>query len=81
MKQLFWLPLLLLAALAPAQESKPVPGSKDCLDCHDAGRRTGRREPGVPPPFDAAALRGSPHAEQECTACHSEIAGKPLPHP
>ncbi len=71
---------LLLGACALAQESNPLPGSKECLDCHDAGRPTGRRETGVPPPFDAAALRASPHAEQECSGCHTEVAGKPLPH-
>ncbi len=70
----------LLAATSMAQESKPLPGSKECLDCHETGRRTARREPGMPPPFDAAALRASPHAELECGACHSDVAGKPLPH-
>ncbi len=69
----------LLATTSPAQE-KPLPGSKECLDCHDAGRRTGRREPGMPPPFDAASLRASPHAGQECTGCHSDVDSKKLPH-
>ena len=71
----------LLAATLAAQESKPMPGSKDCLDCHDAGRRTGRREAGVPPAFDAAALRASPHAELECRNCHADLEKAAFPHP
>jgi len=62
------------------QEAKPLPGSKACLDCHDTGKRTGKREAGVPPPFDAASLRASPHADQECSSCHADL-GKELPHP
>ena len=33
----------------------------------------------MPPPFHAAALKASPHAELECVACHSDI--KEVPHP
>jgi len=33
----------------------------------------------MPPPFDAAALRASPHASLECKMCHD--TGKELPHP
>src|SRR5690242_14066672 len=69
-----------LAATSLAQENKPLPGSKECLDCHESGRRTGRREPGMPPPFDAASLRASPHGGQECTACHMDVDPKKLPH-
>ena len=57
----------------PAQDNKALPGSKACLDCHDTGRRTGKREPGVPPAFDAASLKASPHAELECASCHVEL--------
>ena len=72
----------LAAATLAGQESQPLPGSKDCLDCHDTGRRTGRREAGVPPAFDAAALRASPHAELECRTCHADLANvKEFPHP
>ena len=39
------------------QQPKAVPGSEECAGCHDAGPRTGKREAGMPPPFDAAALR------------------------
>ena len=71
-----------VVAAQEKQESKPLPGSKECLDCHDTGRRTGRREAGTPPPFDAAALRGSPHAELECKSCHADLAQlKEFPHP
>jgi len=81
-KGLFWLAVGLAATAPFAQEkpdAKPLPGSKECLDCHETGRRTGKREAGVPPPFDAASLRASPHAEQECRGCHSDV-GKELPH-
>jgi len=65
-----------------AQQPKPLPGSEVCLGCHEAGRRTGKREPGVPPPFNEAALRASPHATLECTNCHSDLEGKKeFPHP
>jgi predicted CXXCH cytochrome family protein len=63
-----------------AETQKPPPGSEPCAGCHEPGRRSGRREPGMPPNFDAAALRASPHAEQECTACHADLAKKELPH-
>ena len=71
----------LLAAGLPAQQSKPLPGSDDCLGCHETGSRVGKRQAGVPPPFDAAALKASPHADQECAACHAELAKKEFPHP
>src|ERR1035438_1503244 len=71
----------LLAAGLPAQQSKPLPGSDDCLGCHETGSRVGKRQAGVPPPFDAAALRASPHADQECAACHTELTKKEFPHP
>ena len=70
----------LLASTLPGQDTKPLPGSKECLDCHETGKRTGRREAGVPPPFDAASLQASPHAGQECTACHMDVDPKKLPH-
>ncbi len=63
-----------------AQKQAALPGSTDCSGCHDTGRRTGKREPGVPPPFDAAALRAGPHATLECANCHAAVAAKPLPH-
>lgn len=73
--------LVLLAATAVhAQQPKPLPGSAECEACHSSGRRAGKRAPGVPPEFNAAALRASPHAELECSGCHSDLAGKPLPH-
>jgi cytochrome b subunit of formate dehydrogenase len=71
----------MLAAAALAQPPKPLPGSEECLACHDTGPRAGKREKGTPPPIDAAALRASPHAELECAACHSELAKKEFPHP
>ncbi len=74
--------LLAGAFLVAAQESKPLPGSADCLNCHDTGKRVGRREAGVPPAFDAAALRASPHAELECRNCHADLEKvTDFPHP
>ncbi len=72
---------VLLAAALSGQEPKPLPGSGECVNCHDTGRSSARRQAGVPPAFDAAALRGSPHAELECSACHADLAGvKEFPH-
>ena len=72
---------VLLAASLQAQQSKHLPGSEPCMGCHAAGPRTGKRQPGMPPPFNEAALRASPHATLECTSCHAELAGKEFPHP
>ncbi|MCL5746336.1 MAG: cytochrome c3 family protein, partial [Acidobacteria bacterium] len=78
--------LLLLLGLSlgragEPQKPKPLPGSEECAGCHEAGRRTGKREAGVPPAFDEAALRASPHAALLCVNCHADLEGKPLPHP
>src|SRR5512147_1895803 len=64
-----------------AQQQKPLPGSEECQGCHETGRRTGKREAGMPPPFDAVALQASPHRELECSGCHADLAGKEMPHP
>ncbi|MFB3826804.1 MAG: hypothetical protein ACE15B_08540 [Bryobacteraceae bacterium] len=72
---------LLLGAVAGAQKPAELPGSAECAGCHDEGRRTGKREAGVPPAFDAAALRASPHASLECASCHADLAKKEMPHP
>ena len=73
---------LLLALPLRAQQPKPLPGSEPCLACHETGPRTGKRQPGMPPPFNAAALRASPHAVLECTNCHADLEGKKeFPHP
>ena len=72
----------LLATRLAAQEPKPLPGSEDCLGCHETGKRVGKREPGMPPPFDAAALRASPHAELDCRNCHADLEKvTDFPHP
>ncbi|MGO9273847.1 MAG: hypothetical protein ACLQOO_27005 [Terriglobia bacterium] len=71
----------LVAVRLGAQQPKHLPGSEPCLDCHETGRRTGKRQPGVPPAFNETALRASPHAVLECTACHSDLDGKQFPHP
>lgn len=72
---------VLWAGVASAQGPKALPGSEECAVCHETGRRTGKRESGVPPPFDAAALRVSPHADFDCNSCHTDLADKELPHP
>src|ERR1035441_9848756 len=71
----------MLAAAALAQQPNALPGSEECVACHDTGQRPGTREKGMPTPFDAAALRASPHAALECASCHSELAKKEFPHP
>jgi cytochrome b subunit of formate dehydrogenase len=70
----------LAAALLGAPQPAPLPGAEPCAACHEEGRMVARREPGVPPPFGAAALRASPHAALECTHCHADLAGAELPH-
>ena len=73
---------LTLAVLAVAAGLRGQPAaelhSEDCAGCHDPGPRTGKRQPGVPPGFNAVALKASPHATLDCTSCHSDI--KELPH-
>ncbi len=68
-----WL-LLLVSVAAFAQTAG------ECAGCHDSGRRTGKREAGLPPAFDAAALKASPHAQIDCASCHP-AAAKETPHP
>src|ERR1017187_8450457 len=68
---------LLTAGLRGQQPAKL--SSEDCAGCHDAGPRTGKRQAGVPPGFNAAALKASPHAAVDCVACHSDV--KEVPHP
>jgi predicted CXXCH cytochrome family protein len=53
--------------------------AEDCAGCHDSGPRVGKRQAGMPPGFNAAALKASPHAALECVACHMDI--KEVPHP
>jgi cytochrome b subunit of formate dehydrogenase/nitrate/TMAO reductase-like tetraheme cytochrome c subunit len=72
---------VLLAVSLEAQQAKPLPGSEPCKGCHETGPRTGKRQPGMPPPFNEATLRASPHATLECTSCHADLAGKEFPHP
>ncbi len=64
--------------VVPAQQ--PLPGSEECAACHGDGPRAGRRQPGVPPPFNAPALRASPHASIECNNCHMDLIGVEYPH-
>ncbi|MCL5743053.1 MAG: hypothetical protein M1541_03855 [Acidobacteria bacterium] len=72
----------LAIALAQDSKTKALPGSEECAGCHDPGRRASKREAGVPPNFDAAALRASPHASLECANCHSQLEKvKDFPHP
>lgn len=62
-----------------AQKPSSALTAEDCAGCHDSGPQTGKRQPGVPPGFHAAALKASPHASLECVACHADI--KEVPHP
>jgi cytochrome b subunit of formate dehydrogenase len=55
-----------------------APKAEDCAGCHDAGARVGKRQAGVPPGFNAAALKASPHGGQDCVGCHADI--KEVPH-
>ena len=64
------------ATPAPAASS---PGNDDCAACHEPGARTGRRKAGEAPPFNAAALKASPHSGLDCVSCHADI--KEVPHP
>ena len=66
---------------ADAQEGGALPGSEECVACHEDSRRAGEREEGMPPPFDAAALRASPHAVFECNNCHVDLMEVEYPHP
>ena len=73
------LPLAYFPALSQTAQA-PAPGAEKCMDCHDTGRQTGKREAGVPPSFNAAALKASPHAGVECNSCHADVDPKKLPH-
>ena len=73
--------VLSLLAIPAAGQQKALPGSEECIACHESGKRAGKREPGMPPPFDAATLTASPHAALECSACHADVDPKKLPHP
>jgi len=61
----------------PGGQAAEALHSDDCAVCHESGPRVGKRQPGVPPPFNAAALKSSPHAELDCTACHSSVTEVP----
>ncbi|MFB3778647.1 MAG: cytochrome c3 family protein [Bryobacteraceae bacterium] len=68
----------LCVPLAPAQA---LPGAEECAACHDAGRRSGKREAGAPPSFDSAALSASPHSSLDCGSCHADLSGvRKFPH-
>ena len=68
------------AAPAKAQPaSSGLPGSENCVMCHEAGH-TVKRVAGEAPKFDAASLKASPHAKLECAACHAELASQDFPH-
>jgi len=71
----------LFGARALAAEAAPLPGSDDCVMCHEPGPRVARRGPDTAPPFGAAALRASPHAGLACAACHADLANvQEFPH-
>ena len=67
------LAFLALSAGLPGQEAAKV-SSEDCAACHERrARAPASARPARPPPFNAAALRASPHAGLDCTACHADI--------
>jgi cytochrome b subunit of formate dehydrogenase/uncharacterized protein with PIN domain len=70
----------LLALSSWAAPEPPLPGAQECAQCHEPGRPSARRGGGAPPPYNAAALRASPHAELDCTSCHADLAGREMPH-
>ena len=70
------LSMLAFAAGLRGQQAA-TPKSEDCAGCHDAGPRVGKRQPGMPPGFNAAALKASPHATLDCTGCHNDITEVP----
>jgi hypothetical protein len=76
--------VLIALAAAPLESAQaapaPLPGSDDCLMCHQAGPPLERREAGQAPRFDEQGLRDSPHATLECVACHADLKGKDFPH-
>jgi hypothetical protein len=73
--------LMALAATgARGAAPAPLPGSDDCLTCHQSGAPLAHREADQPPHFDADGLRASPHAGIECVACHADLKGQEFPH-
>ena len=66
---------------AAAEGPAPLPGSEACAMCHTPAAPGGRRAADEPPPYHEAALRASPHAGLECTACHADLEGQEFPHP
>jgi cytochrome b subunit of formate dehydrogenase len=72
--------LAFLSGAARAADPPALPGSDDCAMCHEAGRMRASRTPDEPPPYGAAALRASPHADLECVSCHQDLAGAEFPH-
>jgi cytochrome b subunit of formate dehydrogenase len=73
--------LMALAATgARGAAPAPLPGSDDCLMCHQAGAPLVHREADQAPHFDADGLRASPHAGIECVACHADLKGQEFPH-
>ncbi|MGH7742612.1 MAG: cytochrome c3 family protein, partial [Candidatus Eiseniibacteriota bacterium] len=77
-----WLALWLIVATAQAAAAAPapLPGSDDCLMCHQAGPPIAHRAADEAPHFDADGLRDSPHAGLECAACHADLKGVEFPH-
>jgi cytochrome b subunit of formate dehydrogenase len=68
-----------IAFAAPADPA-PLPGAEPCGMCHPPGARAAKRASGEAPNYGAAALRASPHAGVECTACHADLANQDFPH-
>jgi len=75
------LSLVLASTRSAAQGAAALPGSEACVMCHTAGAAAGKRAADEPPSFHEAALRASPHAGLECTACHADLEGQEFPHP
>jgi cytochrome b subunit of formate dehydrogenase len=54
-------------------------GAEECAACHEASSRPAKREPGMPPAYNLAGLRASPHRDLDCKSCHT--TGDEFPHP
>jgi cytochrome b subunit of formate dehydrogenase len=65
----------------PAARAVLPPGAETCMECHESGHPSGKREADVPPKVNVIDLLASPHASVGCTDCHGDLEGADFPHP